>query len=227
MAEKIVVSLGGSLVVPNEIDVGFLADFKSLITKEAALGTQFYIIVGGGKTCRKYNQAAGEISKVSNEDLDWMGIYSCLLNAMLVRVVLSSLAYPKIITDIGELNSEIKESVVMLGPNMPGSSSDLGAVQIAKQIGAKKIVNLSNIDYVYDSDPRINREAKRIEKISWADYRKIIPEEWSPGLNTPFDPIASKIAEEENLEVVVMNGEPIDNMAKYLHNESFPGTIIS
>jgi uridylate kinase len=97
---------------------------------------------------------------------------------------------------------------------------------VAKNVGAKKIINLSNIDYVYDSDPKINLNAKKIEKISWEEYRKLIPTEWNPGLNSPFDPIASKMAEEEGLEVVIMNGKPIENLAKYLNGEKFLGTVI-
>ena len=109
----------------------------------------------------------------------------------------------------------------------PGHSTDYDAILAAKSVGAKKIINLSNIDYVYDSDPKINPNAKKIEKISWAEYRKLIPADWTSGLNTPFDPIASKMAEEEGIEVVIMNGKPIDNLAKYLSGEKFLGTIIS
>ena len=67
----------------------------------------------------------------------------------------------------------------------------------AKTVGARKIINLSNTDYVYNSDPKINPNAKKIEKISWTEYRKLIPKEWNPGLNSPFDPIASEMAEKE------------------------------
>ena len=84
-----------------------------------------------------------------------------------------------------------------------------------------------NADYVYDSDPKINPNAKKIEKISWANYRKLIPNEWNPGLNSPFDPIASKMAEETGVQVIIMNGKPIDNFEKCLNGESFLGTVIS
>ena len=66
----------------------------------------------------------------------------------------------------------------------------------------------------------------KIEKISWADYRKLIPSEWNPGLNSPFDPIASKMAEENGIEVYIMNGKPIDNLKKCLNGEEFQGTKI-
>ena len=72
---------------------------------------------------------------------------------------------------------------------------------------------------------KIQRQ-KKIEKISWANYRKLIPEEWNPGLNSPFDPIASKLADESKMEVIIMNGKPIDNLRKCLDGEGFQGTVI-
>ena len=97
---------------------------------------------------------------------------------------------------------------------------------IAKNSGAKKIINLSNTDYVYDSDPKINKDAKKIEKISWAEYRKLIPTEWNPGLNSPFDPVASELAEREGISVMTMNGKPIDNLKNFLEGKEFLGTTI-
>ena len=77
------------------------------------------------------------------------------------------------------------------------------------------------------SDHTAEPNAKKIENISWAEYRKLIPSEWNPGLNSPFDPIASEMAEREGIEVVIMNGKPIDNLKNYLDGSVFLGTVIS
>ena len=224
--ETIVISLGGSLIVPDEVDVDFLRHFKSLIESQVALGKRFMIITGGGKVCRRYQDSASKIIKISNKDSDMIGIYTCLLNATLVRVILGDIAYPEVITDMSKLDDSIINSVVVLGPNAPGSSSDLGSVQIADKVGAKKIINLSNIDHVYDSDPRTNKNAKKLEKVSWAEYRALIPAEWQPGLSTPFDPVASKMADEGNIEVVILNGKNISNLEQCLNGNDFIGTQI-
>lgn len=209
MEEKIIISLGGSLVVPEEIDAEFLHSFRDLILEEVAQGKKFSIIVGGGKLARKYQKVATDLVKASNEDLDWLGIKALNLNAELVRVIFGK-----------------TEGISIHGAEKPGNSTDLGAVKLAKANGAKKVINLSNTDYVYDSDPKQNPNAKKFEEISWSEYRKLIPEEWSPGLNAPFDPIASKAAEEDNIEVVIMNGKPVENLKKYLNGEKFSGTKI-
>ena len=223
--EIIIISLGGSLIIPDQIDINFLKDFKNLILSEIEKGRKFIIITGGGKICRRYQEVAKEISVPSNEDLDWIGIASLKLNAELLRVVFNGNAHERVVSNLHDRLS-FERPIIIGSAYKPGQSTDWDATVVAKNVGAKKIINLSNIDYVYDSDPKINPDAKKIEKISWQEYRKLIPAEWNPGLNSPFDPIASKMAEEEGMEVVIMNGKPISDLANYLNGEIFFGTII-
>ena len=223
--ETIVISLGGSLIIPNEIDVSFLKDFKELILSHIKKGKRFVIITGGGKICRKYQGVAKDISNPTDVDLDWIGIASLKLNAELLRVIFGEYAHDEVVFDLSKKFS-FEKPIVIGAACEPGHSTDFDSVEGAKTVGAKKVVNLSNTDYVYDSDPKINPNAKKIEQISWEDYRKLIPKEWNPGLNSPFDPIASEMAEKEGMEVVIMNGKPIDNLANYLNGEKFLGTII-
>jgi uridylate kinase len=227
MQETIVISLGGSLIVPNQVDVDFLRDFKTLIFEQIKRGKKFAIITGGGKTCRNYQAAAREISPLSNSDLDWLGIYATRFNAELLRLILGEENTEKEIIINPNLPIDFKKNIVLGAGWEPGNSTDLDAVLIAKNLGAKKVINMSNIDYVYDFDPKKNPEAKRFEKLSWAEYRKLIPKEWNPGLNSPFDPVASELAEGEGLEVIIMNGKPISNLLNCLKGEKFLGTIIS
>ena len=223
--ETIVISLGGSLIVPEELDINFLKEFRNLIVSHVEQGKKFAIICGGGRTCRKYQNAAKEVTETTNEDLDWIGIATNNLNAELLRVVFKELTYKKVIYDLAS-DFPTDYSVIIGGAYEPGHSSDMDAVLAAKTLGAKKIINLSNADHVYDSDPKKNPNAKKLESISWEDYRAIIPVEWISGLHTPFDPIASKVAEENSMEVVIMNGRPIDNLTNYLKGEKFVGTVI-
>ncbi len=226
MEEMIVISLGGSLIIPDNIDIDFLKDFKKLILFHVEKGKKFIIITGGGKVCRRYQDIAKNISNPSGEDLDWIGIASLKLNAELLRVIFGEYAHKEVVADLST-NFTFEKPIIIGSAFRPGRSTDWDAVEGAKTLGAKKIINLSNTDYVYDSDPKINPNAKKIEKISWSEYRKLIPKEWSPGLNSPFDPIASEMAEKEGIKVIIMNGKPIDNLAKCLNGEKFLGTVIS
>jgi uridylate kinase len=226
MKDSIIISLGGSMIVPDSIDVDFLKDFKKLILEHSSQGKKFIIVCGGGGTNRKYNQAAQEITNPSNTDLDWIGIATIMLNAELLRVIFGENVHPKAIADLSKL-PDTEKPIIIGGALEPGHSSDMDSVEAAISVGAKSIINLSNVDYVYDSDPRKNPDAKKFEKISWKDYRALIPTEWTSKLSSPFDPMASKKAEEHGISVAIMNGKPIENLAKYLSGEPFTGTIIS
>jgi uridylate kinase len=224
--EYIVISLGGSIIIPDLPDPDFINLFRDFILEETKKNKRFMIIVGGGKTCRRYQEALGKTINATITDLDWIGIYSTHLNAQLVRMSFGENAAPEIVVDPSVLVT-LNHSVIIGAGWKPGWSTDYDAVMMAKQLGAKKIINLSNIDYAYDKDPNIYPEAKKLEKVSWTEFRSVIPKEWThSGLNSPFDPVASKMAEAEGIEVAIMNGRNIENLKNYLDGGVFVGTVI-
>ena len=225
--EYVVVSVGGSLIVPDAIDGSFLTRFRSLILNQTRAGLSFFIIAGGGKLARRYQEAAHEVrGDLDREDLDWMGIHATRLNAHLLRTVFHEEAQARIVKNPTR-RIATKNSVVVGAGWKPGWSTDYCAVMAAKNLGAKKLVNLSNIDYVYTADPRKDPTATKIEKISWTEFRKLIPNEWDPGLSSPFDPVAAKEAEALGIEVAIINGAKLEEFEKYLKGEPFVGTTIT
>ena len=222
----IIISLGGSLIVPNQVDTVFLKAFKTLIESYVARGYSFVITTGGGRTARIYQEALAEVITPTSDDLDWVGIGALRLNALLVAKTFGALAHPEIINSGPDGLKDIKASIIIYGAQKPGSSTDFGAIRSALVLGAKQVINLSNIDYAYDSDPKTNPNAKKLENVSWAEYRSYIPSEWKPGLSTPFDPVASKSAEENGIEVAIMNGANLENLQNYLDGKPFIGTVI-
>ena len=223
--ETIIISLGGSIVVPDLPNPEFIKEFKNIILNFVEKGKKFVIIVGGGKTCRRYQEALGQTIKANSEELDWMGIYSTQLNAQLVRLSFGESAHDIMITDPSMIKDSDKDIVIGAGWK-PGCSTDMDAILIANEINTKKMINLSNIDYVYDSDPKVNPEAKKFENLSWKEYRSFISSDWKPGMNTPFDPIASEKAEEVGIEVAFMSGHDLKSLENYLNDEPFVGTTI-
>jgi uridylate kinase len=206
--EYIVVSVGGSLLVPESIDISFLQNFRKLVLQKTREGLSFYIVAGGGRLSRNYQDAARAIrgeETLEREDMDWLGIHSTRLNAHLLRTIFIEEAQARIIKNPTH-RFRGRESIVIGAGWKPGWSTDYCAVMAAKTLGAKRLVNLSNIDYVYTDNPKTNPDAEKIEQISWSGFRKLIPSEWDPGLSSPFDPVAAREAEALKLEVAVMNG---------------------
>ncbi|MHB8860657.1 MAG: UMP kinase [Minisyncoccota bacterium] len=224
--ERVIVSVGGSLIVPDKIDTDFLKRFKKLILEKVQRGAAFSIIAGGGKTARRYQDAAHVVTPLSRFDLDWIGIHATRLNAQLLRNIFVGYAHQQVIKN-PTIDIEADEPIIIAAGWQPGCSTDYDAVLIAKNLGATKLVNLSNIDYVYTADPKKDTDAKKIEKISWPEFRKLIPDEWDPGLSSPFDPVAAKEAEAIGLEVAIINGAKLEEFSNYLDGKPFVGTIIS
>lgn len=225
----VVVSVGGSLIVPNDINTVFISNFKEVILRQISYGRRFIIVCGGGKTARNYQNAYKMTTSIANNDtLDWIGINATKLNAHLMANVFESVSDQNIISDPNEKNIT-KKSVVFASGWKPGCSTDYVAVLLALNVGVSKVVNLSNIDYVYNIDPskKNGHSAKKIKNISWANYLAMIPKNWTPGLSSPFDPVASREAKKNGLEVAIINGEKLVNMELYLEGLSFAGTTIN
>jgi len=227
--ETIVMSVGGSLIVPDGIDTTFLTTLKTFITDQTHNhGRRFIMIAGGGRTARNYQDAAATVTDLTSDDLDWMGIHATRLNGHLLRTVFRDIAHPVMITNPDDVQDIPGLPLVVVASGYrPGCSTDLRAVQIAQLVKATKVINLSNIDYVYTADPRTNPDATKIETSTWAEFRALIPADWDPGMSAPFDPIAAKAADEANIEVAIINGQRPDAVANYLASENFIGTLIT
>jgi uridylate kinase len=224
--ERIIVSVGGSLIVPDGIDTDFLTRFKTLLLEKVQRGFTFSIITGGGKTCRRYQEAAAAVTPLSPQDLDWIGIHSTRLNAQLLRNIFVGYAHAHVVKN-PTIDIEADEPIIIAAGWQPGWSTDYCAVLVAKNLGARRLVNLSNIDYVYDKDPKKYSDARKLEKVSWSEFRGIIPDHWDPGLSSPFDPVAAKEAEALGLEVAIINGAKLEEFSNYLDGKPFVGTTIS
>lgn len=222
-----ILSVGGSIIIPKTgFDLAFLKDFRDLIVAEIKNGKKFILVIGGGATCRVYQDTARQLSKPTDDDLDWIGIKTTALNAELVKNLFRGYVAQSVVTNPTKKVKTTQPIIVAAGWK-PGCSTDNDALLLAKAYGAKKLFNLSNIDYVYDSDPEKNPHAQKIERISWVEFRKIVGNKWVPGANVPFDQSAAKLAEKLGVTVGFIKGTDLGEVKKALSDQVFKGTIIS
>lgn len=226
--KTIVMSLGGSIIVPDEIQVEFLKKFRNFILKFLKKNYKFVIVTGGGSVARNYIKAASEITKIPDEDKDWLGIHATRINAHLIRTIFKKEAYPVVLDNPLKKIDNGKYRLFIASGWRPGWSTDYDAVLLAERFKADKIINCSNIEYVYDKDPSTSfgASAKPIKEITWNKYRKIIDSEWKPGMKAPIDPIASKLASKLKMTVIVTRGTDLKNLENILSDKKFRGTII-
>lgn len=229
--EKIVMSLGGSLVSVNgAVNTEFLKGFNLLIRRMLSKhpNWQFFIVVGGGHIARQYRDAGREVisHELTNEDLDRIGIHATRLNASLLHGIFRDIAHPFFLKDYS-IARIVTEDVAIGAGWKPGWSTDYCAVLVALHYGADKVFNLSNVSQYYDKDPKKHKDAQPFKNISWADFHRLSGSpEWTPGMNTPFDPVASRAAEENGLKVFIMKGDDLENLERYFQGLSFIGTQI-
>src|SRR3989338_866467 len=224
MQKTIVLSLGGSLICPEDYDFDFLKKFKNLIEKFIKKDYKFIIICGGGKLARNFQEIASKSSKLDNEELDWLGIYATKINAHIVKSIFDECSEEFVVSNPNK-KINFKKNVLIASGWKPGCSTDYDAVMIAKIFGVNGVINLSNVDFVYDKDPKKNRDAKKIEKMNWSNFIKIIGSKWTAGLNVPFDPVAAKEAKKSKMKVSII-GKDLNNLKDLLDGKKFKGTVI-
>ncbi len=228
MDNVVVLSLGGSIVAPGEIDINFITSFKEAVFKylQEDEKRKLIIVTGGGAPARVYQQAYKSICDTPDSYLlDEIGIAATRLNAALIKAVFSSYCDDPVVTNPTS-DVVMTNRILVASGWKPGFSSDTDAVYLAEKFGAKKVINLSNIAKVYTSDPKIDKDATEIDTISWEDFRIMVGDTWTPGKNVPFDPIASKEAERLSLKVICADGRNIANTIAILKDEEFVGTTI-
>jgi uridylate kinase len=224
--KTVVIALGGSIIYPDAIDTQFLKEFKKFVARFNKKGVRFMLVVGGGSICRVYQNAAEAVSRLENEDKDWLGIHVTRTNAHLVRTVFRDVAHPVVI-DARHKLKKLTYPVTVGGGWHPGWSTDYVATVLAHDFGAKEVIVAGKPDFVYDKDPGKYKDAKSLPDLSWKDYRKIIPAKWVPGSHAPVDPIAAKFAAEHKVKAIIIAGKDLKNFEALLNGKAFKGTVIS
>lgn len=223
-----VLSVGGSIVAPKEVDIDFIKKFRKAVLEylNQDLNRKLVFVVGGGGPARSYQKAYRDIVEKSDADSqDWIGIMATRLNGELLRGVFSDECPDPVVTNPTLVKSFNGRILVAAGWK-PGFSTDNDSVLLAENIGADTVINLSNIKKVYSADPKLDPNAVPLDSISWAEMKKLVGDKWVPGVNVPFDPIATKRASELKLKVITAAGNNIENMKKILVGADFEGTTI-
>jgi uridylate kinase len=215
-----IISLGGSLIVPNEIDTSYLKKLKTLLKSQKE---KIIIVCGGGKTARNYINAAKKITNATKHQLDHLGIMATEINAQLVKTALN------VKTPIQHNpNKKHKFNKILLMKGFqPGGSSDLDTVILAKTYKTFEVINLSDTYYIHNKNPKKYKNAKPYKNLTWNEYTKIVGTKFTSGMHVPFDPVASKYAQNHNIKLIHTNGKDLNNLKKILNNEKFKGTIIN
>lgn len=218
--KTIVISIGGSILFPEKINTKFLKQIKNIIVKHSKK-YKFVLVIGGGKTARKYQKAAKQLG-LNQTELDWIGIRITWLNADFIRTFFK--VKPAIVQNP---TKKTKFKNILIGAGWkPGCSTDYDAVLLAKTYQAKTVINMTNLDYLHNKDPAKHKNTKIIKQTDWKTFRKIVGPKWSPGLHAPFDPKATQLAQKLKLKLILIGPSP-KNLDNLLKNKKFKGSVVS
>lgn len=230
-----VIALGGSVMYPEQIDISFLKQFRQFILKRLASGSRrrsglrngsrFVIVTGGGRIARVYQEAASKISKITDDDKDWLGIHGTRLNAHLLRTIFRDVADPVVIDSRHKIK-KLRRPVTVASGWRPGWSTDYIAVALAQDFGVSEMIVAGKPAFVYDKDNGKHSDAKPFHDLRWHEYRRLIPKNWKPGLHAPVDPVAAKLAEQKKIKAIIVNGRDLKNFSNLLSGKDFNGTLI-
>ncbi|MDR0778243.1 MAG: UMP kinase [Methanomassiliicoccaceae archaeon] len=224
--EKIVVSIGGSVLIPGEDDPSYIRKLADMLT-DASKIVSLVIICGGGKISRYYVNTGRQLGG-SVDELDMMGIGATRLNAELLRIALGGAAYNGVPNTVDEAVSAFADGkIVVMGGTEPGHTTDAVAAMIAGKIGGIRIVNATAVDAVYSDDPKKDPNAKRFSNLTIKELSNIVYAEHDAGRSSVFDPLGVKLAMRDRIDILMVDGRDIDELKNAILGKKIKGTTVS
>ena len=218
---KVVVSLGGSIVASPSINRNFILSYVDMVLRLKKEDISISTVVGGGKIARDYIEAARSFG-ASEEFCDEIGILATRMNASLILSALGEWAEKRIPVDV----EKVEDDNVVMGGTLPGHTTDAVSAMLASKIKADLLINASNVDGIYDKDPRKFPEARMLRRVGSKELLGIIKGEHRAGITTILDIKAARIIIRDRIRTFVLNGRDLENMERAIKGKSFKGTEV-
>lgn len=226
MKRTIVISLGGSLIIPEKIDYPFLNNLKKTL-RSLYKKNKFIVVCGGGTIARKYIQALKKEGKSKKEQSE-AGIRVTRMNAMFMMQFFGKEANDTLPMNMKEvIANNHKNKIVFCGALRwsSDSTSDTTAVKLANLLNAI-FINITNVKALYTADPKTNPKAKLIHKILWEEFEKMAKKiKYQPGQHFILDQKAASLIKKHKIPSYII-GKNLNNLKKIFNNKPFEGTLI-
>lgn len=223
--DKVVVSIGGSVLVPGDDDAAYIRRLADML-REVASEAQIAVVVGGGREARRYVDM-GRALGGSVRELDELGIGITRVNARLLTVALGDIANTEIpvkADDCARMSEPGR--IAVMGGTEPGHTTDAVSAMIAERMGADRIVNASNVDAVYSADPRADPDAVRYERMTIAQLKEVVYQDHDAGKSSVFDPLGVSIAMRERIDILMVNGRDLEELRNAILGKPIKGTFV-
>jgi uridylate kinase len=228
MKKVLVISLGGSIIVPDKINDSLLEEFKETLIKSKRK-YKFIIVCGGGKTARVYIDGLKDQNiKKKNYFQSLLGIAITRLNSRFMTYFFDREVNIGIPNDMSDIKNLLKKHDVVFCGGLryaKNETSDATSAKIARFFKTT-FINMTDVKGLYDKDPKKNKNARFIPEISHEDFLNITKKiKFRLGQHFVLDNKAAKIIKKYNITTYII-GPDMDNLDNLLNSKHFIGTII-
>lgn len=225
MKEVVVISLGGSLIIPEKINFKFLDEFKKTITKHQKK-YRFVIVCGGGVIARKYISALKKEGK-STKELNKAGIRATRMNAKFMTQFFGKKANQTLPLNMKQVEASLKKNnIVICGAlrHSKDSTTDSTAATVAKHFKTV-FINMTNVKGLFTDNPKTNKKAKFISEISWKKFNDMASKlKHKPGQHFVLDKNAARLIKKHKTPTYILGSNRALN--QLLSKKPFTGTVI-
>jgi len=225
--EKVVVSLGGSVLVPGEDDARYVHALAQLL-QSLSSRVKLFVVTGGGRVARYYIETGRSIG-IGERTLDEFGIAVTRLNARLLSAALRGRANREPATAYAEAARLARRyPIVVMGGTRPGHTTDRVSASLARFVRANRIVNATSVDGVYSADPKRNPSARLLPHVGFADLVRLSGKgHRTAGPSVVFDPVAARVVARDRIPLSVVHGRDLRALRAAILGEPFHGTRVT
>lgn len=219
-----VISLGGSRIVPGNVDTAFIKRFRTMINSHP--NHKFVIVTGGGSTARKYISSLKKLHKKTKQQ-SMSGVAITRFHAGFLMRIFGKKANEDVPKNMNKVkNLLLKNQVVFAGAlrYQVKSTSDSTAAKLAAYLGCP-LINLTDVKGLYTSNPKKNKKAKFIKRTTWRKFNNIAKKiKYRAGQHFVLDQGAAKIILQRRVPTYIVGSvTAINNIIK---GKKFIGTLI-
>lgn len=231
--DRVLLKLGGEALAPSEgfgVDPDRADDVAHKIEQVKDLGVQVAVVIGAGNIWRGREGIARGMERAT---ADYMGMLGTVINSLALMDALERRGVVTRVMSAIEMRTVAepyiqrrairhleKDRVVVLGAGTgnPYFSTDTAAALRAMEIGAKILIKATKVDGVYESDPMVNPDAKRFDRLTYIDSLNMRLQ--------VMDATAISLCMDNELPILVLDMWQEDSLVNAVQGESV-GTLVS
>jgi uridylate kinase len=220
---KVVLRIGGS-ILGSPPSPTLVEGYSQVISQLTGEWNSIGVVVGGGPVSREFISSAKALG-LSSYHQDTIAIHASRLNARLVAMKLGGVS--SVPTSIESMLQRLaRNRVAVMGGLKPGITTDTVAAMVAQRWGANMLVKASDQKGIYTADPRTDKSAKKLSKLTYDKMAQILGGKHKPGIHKIVDPVAVEHLIASKVILVVLDGKDPKNVLKAVHGEKV-GTVVS